>query len=135
MKHNIRPGETFPHVIVDAYVEDALVSRYWLPNIEGKAMRATHWRPLTVGPADHDSVRWAADRNNPDEARVHAYVEVSGRGLLPMCGYGWNRSNGHRFSILRGYGSRRGRCKLCEKNVAQKKEPVVDGFEHKTRWL
>jgi len=76
-----------------------------------------------------------ADRNNPDEARSHMYLDNAQLGLLPMCGYGWNRSDGNAFSILRGNGSARGTCKICEKNIAAGKQPVMDGFPHKTKWI
>ncbi|WP_314712950.1 hypothetical protein [Sphingobium yanoikuyae] len=60
---------------------------------------------------------------------------MSDETLWPMCGYGWNRSDGHRFSIFRGSPGTEGDCKLCRKNVAAGKPPVVDGFPHKTKWL
>jgi len=75
-----------------------------------------------------------ACRNEPDESRAHLYKYVDNE-LYPMCGYGWNRSNGNAFSILRGWGSQRGTCKLCENNVKAGKQPVMDGFPHKTKWL
>ncbi len=73
-------------------------------------------------------------RNNPN-AKTHTYVETELDGLLPMCGYGWNRSDGDRFSIFRVSPGTEGECKLCQKNVAAKKGPVEYGFQHKTRWL
>jgi hypothetical protein len=77
----------------------------------------------------------AADRNNPDEARAHWYVYDESGDLWPMCDYGWNRSNGDRFSILRGHGSSRGVCQICEKRKAANLPPVKEARPHKTRWL
>lgn len=76
-----------------------------------------------------------ADRNNPDLARAHMYAITKAGHYWPMCDYGWNRSDGERFSILRGNGSARGVCKLCEKNIELGKRPVIKPRKHKTRWL
>lgn len=65
----------------------------------------------------------------------HTYAMMENGDLWPMCGYGWNRSGGTAFSIFRGAPGTEGNCKLCRKNVAAKKQPVFDGFPHKTRWL
>jgi hypothetical protein len=76
-------------------------------------------------------------RNDQDKVRSHLY-EVTydpEYTLTPMCGYGWNRSDGHSFSIFRGHGSSRGTCKLCEANVAANKPSLKDGWDHKTKWL
>ena len=75
-----------------------------------------------------------ADRNNPDDVRSHLYANTPA-GLLPMCGYGWNRSDGEALSILRGYRSARGICLLCQRNIDEGREPVKAGFRHKTKWL
>lgn len=72
---------------------------------------------------------------NSDNALSHTYAMMSDGELWPMCGYGWNRSGGTRFSILRGTPGTEGTCILCAKNVAAKKLPVFDGFPHETRWL
>jgi hypothetical protein len=72
---------------------------------------------------------------NDEHALSHTYAQMENGGLWPMCGYGWNRSDGHRFSILRGTPDSRGDCKICLKNIEAGKPPVTDGFEHKTRWL
>ncbi len=72
---------------------------------------------------------------NEDRALSHTYAMMSNGDLYPMCGYGWNRSDGHGFSILRQEPGTQGDCKLCGKNVAAGKEPVYDGFDHKTKWL
>ena len=89
-----------------------------------------------------------AGRNPGEEyGRYHLYRYVDhicGEGcdaecqerldLLPMCIYGWNRSNGFAFSILRSNTSSRGECKLCRRNVEQGKSPA-EPSEHKTAWL
>lgn len=76
-----------------------------------------------------------ADRNNPDLARAHIYALTSAGHYWPMCDYGWNRSNGERFSILRGHGSARGTCKICKKNRDAGKRPIIKPRKHKTKWL
>lgn len=78
--------------------------------------------------------RAGQDRNN-EYALSHTYAETAAGNLWPMCGYGWNRSDGERFSIFRGSPGTEGDCKVCRKNVALGKRPVHKGFEHKTRWL
>lgn len=79
------------------------------------------------------SFRDGSCRNN-DRALSHTYAETAD-GLFPMCGYGWNRSDGHRFSIFRGPPGTEGDCLLCRKNLRAGKPPVRDGFTHKTRWI
>jgi hypothetical protein len=66
---------------------------------------------------------------------THTYAMMADGELYPMCGYGWNRSDGHRFSIFRGAPGTQGDCKICRKNVALGKPPLLDGFAHKTKWL
>lgn len=78
--------------------------------------------------------RSGTDRND-QSALEHTYAEMDDGELYPMCGYGWNRSDGTRLSIFRGSPGTEGDCKLCCKNVAAKKPPVMDGFPHKTRYL
>lgn len=72
---------------------------------------------------------------NDERALSHTYAMMSDGDLWPMCGYGWNRSNGDRFSISRGTPGTEGDCKVCARNVRLKKPPVTEGHEHKTRWL
>jgi hypothetical protein len=72
---------------------------------------------------------------NEKRATSHTYAMMSDGEHWPMCGYGWNRSGGYRFSIFRGEPGTEGDCKLCRRNVAAAKQPVVDGFPHKTKWL
>lgn len=76
-----------------------------------------------------------ADRNNPDRARSHLYARTSAGNLWPMCDYGWNRSNGARFSILRGWGSARGACVTCQRRADAGLRPITQARKHKTRWL
>lgn len=80
-----------------------------------------------------ESYRAGSCRNN-DKALSHTYAEVDGE-LYPMCGYGWNRSDGTGFSIFRSSIETEGNCKLCQKNLHAGKMPVMDGFPHKTAWL
>lgn len=77
--------------------------------------------------------RMGQDRNEKN-ALTHTYEETED-GLFPMCGYGWNRSNGHSFSIFRGSLDTEGECRTCRKNVKLDKPAVRDGFKHKTKWL
>lgn len=77
----------------------------------------------------------AADRNNPDEARAHWYAITEDHDYWPMCIYGWNRSDGDSFSILRGNGSARGVCKVCQIRKEKKLEPIFYPTRHKTKWL
>ena len=73
-------------------------------------------------------------RNQQDAVRSHLYEVVDG-DYFPMCGYGWNRADGHRLSIFRGHTSQRGTCKLCQRNVANDQPPFKDGWDHPTKWL
>lgn len=73
-------------------------------------------------------------RNDP-RAKSHTYAEDHKGNLLPMCGYGWNRTDGYGFSIFRGtYGSE-GDCKICRRNLREGKPPKKQGIERKTRWI
>ena len=72
---------------------------------------------------------------NDERALSHTYAIMADGELWPMCGYGWNRSDGDAFSIFRGAPGTEGDCKLCRRNVAAGRAPVFDGFQHKTRWL
>lgn len=81
------------------------------------------------------SYTMGADRNNPHEARSHWYAITKAGHYWPMCDYGWNRSDGQRFSILRGWCSNRGMCRICEKRRDLEMRPIVRARAHKTRWL
>lgn len=77
-----------------------------------------------------------ADRNNPNAVRSHIYVGPSYSNLEgPLCFYGWNRSDGGGFSILRGWTSTLGTCKLCLRAKAAGVTEPAECVEHKTRWL
>ena len=80
--------------------------------------------------------RSGQDRNN-DDALSHTYAMMDDpwTDLLPMCGYGWNRSNGTGFSIFRGSPGTEGECLICRRNVAAGKPPVAEPWPHKTKWL
>lgn len=81
-------------------------------------------------------VSWRSGQcRNTETALQHTYVEDKSGDLWPMCGYGWNRSNGTAFSIFRGSPGTEGDCKLCQKNLRAGKPPVKEVFPHKTRWL
>lgn len=71
------------------------------------------------------------DRNNPDLARAHLYKQSKSGALLPMCDYGWNRSDGQAFSILRGWTSARGDCKICERRANAGLPPIKKARKHK----
>ena len=71
---------------------------------------------------------------NDKYALTHTYADVGGE-LYPMCGYGWNRSDGESFSIFRNQLFTEGKCKLCKKNLRAGKMPLMNGFKHKTRWM
>jgi len=73
-------------------------------------------------------------RNN-ENALTHTYEEFPDGSLLPMCGYGWNRSDGEAFSIFREAHGTEGDCKLCQRNVRLNKPAHAFGFLHKTKWL
>lgn len=79
------------------------------------------------------TTRSRQDRND-ERALTHTYAETAD-GLFPMCGYGWNRSNGDGLSIFRGKPGTVGECLLCARRLSARKPPVTTGFPHKTRWL
>lgn len=72
-------------------------------------------------------------RNN-DYALTHTYAETDD-GLFPMCGYGWNRSDGYAFSIFRGSPGSEGDCKLCQRNTRLGRPPVIEPWPHPTKWI
>ena len=75
---------------------------------------------------------------NPGEEKQHShlYAEVAPGDYMPMCRYGWNRSNGAGFSIFRGWSGDRGLCAICRRRRDAGLPPVeaVPG-SHKTKWL
>ena len=77
----------------------------------------------------------AGQDRNEDNALSHTYAMMDDGELWPMCEYGWNRSSGHRFSILRAPPGTEGDCRVCQRNVAAGKPPVTEPRGHKTKWL
>lgn len=75
---------------------------------------------------------------NPGEEKQHSHLyALDDRGdYTPMCVYGWNRSDGERFSIFRGHSGSKGLCKTCLKR-AQHNLHGVEAKEnsHKTKWI
>ena len=74
---------------------------------------------------------------NPGEQYQHSHlyaIDENGK-YWPMCIYGWNRSDGERFSIFRGHGGSKGLCKICEYRASIKAPPLKNGAKHKTKWL
>lgn len=72
---------------------------------------------------------------NDERALSHTYAQTAAGKLWPMCDYGWNRSGGAGFSIFRGAPNTEGDCKICDRNVAAGRRPVLRARPHKTRWL
>lgn len=84
----------------------------------------------------HPSIKFTrvgTDRNDSN-ATEHTYAETDD-GIFPMCRYGWNRSNGRAFSIFRGPPGSQGSCRLCAKRLNSGKPPVVEGSNHRTRYI
>lgn len=72
---------------------------------------------------------------NDEKALSHTYARTAAGRYWPMCGYGWNRFDGQRFSIFRGSEGTEGDCKICARNVAAGRRPVIRGIKRKTRWM
>jgi hypothetical protein len=74
-------------------------------------------------------------RNDQDKVVAHLYTGPSFcEPRYPLCQRGWNRSNGHSFSILRGTPSAAGTCKACLR--AKANGTCVDiPTGHKTKWM
>lgn len=85
--------------------------------------------------ADKVSFYRSGSCRNNDRALSHTYAEMESGALWPMCEYGWNRSDGERFSIWRGSPGTEGDCALCRKNVEAGRAPVTQARGHKTKWL
>ena len=85
----------------------------------------------------HESIKYyrSGTGRDDDNNNSHTYAETTDGELYPMCGYGWNRSDGEGFSIFRGTYGTEGSCKLCQKNLHSGKPPVTEGFPHKTKWI
>lgn len=75
------------------------------------------------------------DRNDTDgELVTHLYKGDMSDPGKPMCARGWNRLNGHGYSILRNNVGSRGICKICLRR-AQAGLDGVEDRDRKTRWL
>lgn len=75
---------------------------------------------------------------NPGEELQHSHLyfyDKNNGGLTPMCTYGWNRSDGEGYSILRGHTGARGTCKRCLKRARAGDAPLFNGAPHKTKWI
>jgi len=76
---------------------------------------------------------WGQDRNDK-YARAHCYEAESFSDIHgPLCGYGWNRSDGEGFSIFRNVVTGP-KCKTCMKREAANAR-AVDPWQHKTKWI
>lgn len=76
----------------------------------------------------------AIGRNTGEEKQHSHLYEVTKDGYLPMCMYGWNRSDGFGFSIFRGWAGKRGTCKTCQRRADQNLSGI-EPIKHKTKWL
>lgn len=70
-----------------------------------------------------------------DKQHSHLYALTEKGDYWPMCIYGWNRSDGESFSILRGHAGRKGLCKICQKRKDKGLDPIYKGANRKTKWL
>ncbi len=76
-----------------------------------------------------------ADRNDVDGRLVsHLYEGTFSEPGNPFCARGWNRENGHGYSIFRGNTGARGTCLVCMRRVREGREPVPPR-DRPTRWL
>ena len=98
---------------------------------------------------DREFIEAIGRNDNEEKQHSHLYIKISPpsdiasmtylgatTGYLPMCRYGWNRSNGEGFSIFRGHTGDKGLCKICGQRARQ----GLPGIEaktgsHKTKWL
>lgn len=98
------------------------------PNWFGKAFGAT-------GEAAKRVYVEAVGRNPGEEkGRSHLYLLEDGE-YTPMCEFGWNRSDGERFSIFRGWRGHRGLCRTCSNRAEKGLEPIREARGHKTQWI
>ncbi len=77
------------------------------------------------------------DRNDQNKvvSHIYAYSTVDPASIEgPLCSRGWNREDGHGFSIFRGQRSDRGTCKVCRKRMAEGCGPVP-ARDRKTKWI
>jgi len=74
---------------------------------------------------------------NPGEEYQHShlYAVDEEHDHIPMCIYGWNRSDGGRLSIFRGHRGSRGLCKNCEGRAKAGLHPITGNATHKTKYI
>ena len=78
----------------------------------------------------------AIGRNTGEELQHSHLYEIKKDGYLPICIYGWNRSDGQAFSIFRGHTGARGLCEICRKRAAAGKHGISwRKAKHKTKWI
>jgi hypothetical protein len=78
---------------------------------------------------------YAIGRNPGEEKlKAHLYLGAFGKIKGPMCRYGWNREDGHGFSIARFNLGEIGICAICQRRAEKKLLPVKPKTR-KTRWL
>lgn len=73
------------------------------------------------------------DRND-QHLVAHIYKGPYSNPEGPMCARGWNRANGHGFSIFRNNVGDAGVCNVCLRRLLAGK-PSVPPRDRKTRWL
>lgn len=73
------------------------------------------------------------DRND-DTVVAHLYRGTFDKPGKPMCARGWNRSDGHAYSIFRNNAGSSGVCKICSRRAKAGLAPI-DPRDRKTKWL
>jgi hypothetical protein len=103
---------------------------------------------MTIAPYVAGAVIPGSCRNEDAPRRHHLYQYVEHEcvegwcsepcadqlDIFPMCEYGWNRSNGAAFSILRGVASGE-ECRFCRKAADAGRAPVIEARGHRTKWI
>jgi hypothetical protein len=75
----------------------------------------------------------AIGRNPGEETgRSHLYRLPD---YMPMCEWGWNRSDGERYSIFRGHRGAKGCCRTCLKRAEAALPAIYEAKGHPTRWI
>ena len=74
-------------------------------------------------------------RDVPPPRLAHLYQGTFSSPGNPMCAWGWNRSNGHSYSIFRGHEGVGGVCKICWRRAKAGKNGVRDNRERRTKYL
>lgn len=127
-------SETFPGFIETPTLFGDQVHPFNILKVNGRVLRFIDRDTFEVDRSEVVGYRAGLDRNEQN-ALSHTYAMMDNGDLWPMCPYGWNRSDGSSFSILRQPPGTEGECKLCQRNVAAGRRPVTDGSPHKTKWL